>query len=37
LELPGIAELHDAIRHNRKGIEQEIIDYAPLIAERKPS
>lgn len=31
LDLPGIAELVAAIRTHRKGVEQEIIDYAPLV------
>jgi hypothetical protein len=33
LELPGIADLAAAIRARGKGVEQEIIDYAPLVAE----
>jgi hypothetical protein len=33
LELPDIAELASSIRVHGKGIEQEIIDYGPLIAE----
>ena len=32
LEMPGIADLAASIRLHRKGIEQEIIDYGPLIA-----
>jgi hypothetical protein len=31
-ELPGIEELASSIRAHGKGIEQEIIDYGPLIA-----